>query len=230
MFFMNAKITFFWLIASLAFANEQEYSFKNVFALPNSVILTQVAEEIPQENICSNEVQEIIENMLLLANVNRVNLSRPIMVGLAAPQIGISKKIILADTTPDGQDQKTENIKIYINPKIISHSDETILDREGCYSTSNITGIVPRYKTITLTAYDKTGNSVTETHSGLAARILQHEIDHTIGILFPERAGEDGELHIVEPEQYPEYRKNWKNWPRKCSREHWNIIKNGKSS
>lgn len=227
---MNAKIAFFLLIASFAFANEQDHFLKNVFAPPNSVTLIQVAEEIPQEKICSKEVQEIIENMLVLANVNRVDLSRPIMVGLAAPQIGISKKIILADTTSDGEDQKTENIKIYINPKIISHSEEIILDREGCYSTSNITGIVPRYKAVTLTAYDKMGNSVTETHCGLAARILQHEIDHTLGICFPERAGEDAELHIVEPEEYPEYRKNWKNWPRKCSREHWNTIKNGKSS
>jgi len=107
-------------------------------------------------------------------------------VGLAAPQIGISKQLIVADSG-DG------NVLQLINPCIV----ETVgscLDVEGCLSIPGVFGEVSRAVMITVKALEKSGREIEFVAEGLLARILQHEIDHLHGTLFIDRAG-----RLLEP-------------------------------
>lgn len=108
-------------------------------------------------------------------------------IGLAAPQIGISKRMI-AVLVPDDE----ENIYSYalFNPKILSHSvEQTYLEGgEGCLSVDeDIPGNVPRYARITVKGTDLNGSEVKLRLKGLPAICFQHEIDHLDGIMFYDR-------------------------------------------
>ena len=96
-------------------------------------------------------------------------------VGIAAPQCGILKQIIivLVESEP----------KVFINPEIISVSDETDLADEGCLSIPSKFVTKYRRKSITLKYRDLKGHPHIETYDGFAARVLQHEIDHLHGVL-----------------------------------------------
>ena len=105
-------------------------------------------------------------------------------VGLAAPQVNVSKRIFALHLTQD----KEEPISfVAINPKIISHSVEKtyLTGGEGCLSVDrNIEGYVPRNSRITIKAFDKNGNEFKKRLRGLAAIAFQHELDHLNGIMF----------------------------------------------
>lgn len=111
-------------------------------------------------------------------------------IGLAAPQIGISKRMIAV--------YLTDNNKLYeyalFNPKIVSHSVQlTYLEGgEGCLSVDeDIPGNVPRYARIQVTGIDLDGNEVKLRLQGLPAICFQHEIDHLDGILFYDRINKE---------------------------------------
>ncbi len=100
-------------------------------------------------------------------------------IGLAAPQVGMMKKLIVTDTLEEG-----EKIAL-VNPKIISRSDEKCVMTEGCLSIPGVEGEVTRSASIEVTANDpETGEEYTFKASGLLARCIQHEIDHLEGTLF----------------------------------------------
>ncbi len=105
-------------------------------------------------------------------------------IGLAAPQLGINKKMIAIYVTD-------ENDKLYnyalFNPKIISHSTQRsfLASGEGCLSVDrDVPGIVPRYAKITVKATDLEGKEVNLRLKGLPAIVFQHEIDHLNGVMF----------------------------------------------
>lgn len=105
-------------------------------------------------------------------------------IGLAAPQIDVPKRIFALHITEiEGEPLSF----IAINPKIVSHSvEQTYLSSgEGCLSVDrDIKGFVPRYKRITISAYDLDGKSFKKRLKGLAAIAFQHELDHLNGIMF----------------------------------------------
>lgn len=102
-------------------------------------------------------------------------------VGLAAPQVGVGKQIVVALISDDivGESQP----KCFINPEILSHSEETEICEEGCLSIPETFVQVQRYKSITIKYRDLRGRPRVETYENLEARILQHEIDHLFGKL-----------------------------------------------
>ncbi|GMV66356.1 MAG: peptide deformylase [Candidatus Omnitrophica bacterium] len=102
-------------------------------------------------------------------------------IGLAAPQVGLSQRIILADTREPG-----EKIAL-INPEITWVSEEHSGMREGCLSIPGVEGEVFRPEKIRATARTLDGKQVDLEAEGLFARVLQHEIDHLNGILFIDR-------------------------------------------
>src|SRR5690625_56068 len=111
-------------------------------------------------------------------------------IGLAAPQIGLLKRMFVMHVT-DEKDKLT-SFGIF-NPKIVSHSiEETYLENgEGCLSVDRpIPGIVPRYARITMKGIDIDGEKTTMRLKGLPAIVAQHEIDHLNGILFYDRIPE----------------------------------------
>lgn len=101
-------------------------------------------------------------------------------VGLAAPQINQSLKIVVLD---DGN-----GLIELINPEMLSHSDETEMGVEGCLSVPGYYGSVSRYKKIKVRALNRHGKIVVYEPEGFLARIFQHEIDHLYGTLFIEKA------------------------------------------
>jgi len=103
-------------------------------------------------------------------------------IGLAAPQVGISKRIIVVDT-----DLKGQRILALVNPEIIEKSKEKDKDEEGCLSFPGIFLEIKRSKKVKVKALDINGEKVELTADGLLARVFQHEIDHLDGILFIDR-------------------------------------------
>ncbi|MEO8785130.1 MAG: peptide deformylase [Candidatus Saccharimonadales bacterium] len=204
--------------------NPKEFELKLVS--PNTEVLNQVSEEISPEAISHKATQELIDAMLRVANGEQGDKKRRTMVGLSAPQVGISKRVIVVDTASTGMGE-TPVLKAYVNPAIVSMSEQTEAGREGCFSTGNVCGNVDRSSEVTIEAYDRQGNQVTETWTGFTARIFQHEIDHLDGVRFPDRITDDAKLHWVEPDKFGEYRTEWANWDVLCSRSTWDGIKSG---
>jgi peptide deformylase len=104
-------------------------------------------------------------------------------IGLAAPQIGVLKRVIIYDL-----DEDSPGIVALCNPEIVEASEECELDDEGCLSLPGITIPISRPCTVTCEAQTLTGRTVRIEADGLHARLLQHEIDHLDGVLMLDRA------------------------------------------
>lgn len=107
--------------------------------------------------------------------------------GIAAPQIGINKKIAIIKVEKERCKYKyckEVSLTIMINPKWIPLSNETYEEFEGCLSVPSIRGIVKRYKNIQITYYNEKAQKITKRVSGFTARDIQHECDHLDGIVF----------------------------------------------
>ncbi len=103
-------------------------------------------------------------------------------VGLAAPQVGVTQRVIVVD--PRETDVKPLGL---VNPIIIASADELDRGEEGCLSIPGLKDIVERPAGIILEALDADGKAVRLEAEGLLARVLQHEIDHLDGVLFVDR-------------------------------------------
>tara|TARA_B100000768_G_C11175271_1_gene330544 strand:- start:232 stop:825 length:594 start_codon:yes stop_codon:yes gene_type:complete len=117
-------------------------------------------------------------------------------VGLAAPQIGLSIRLFLVDTSPFADDdeysvEEQEKLKrfkrTFINAKIIEETGEEWSFNEGCLSIPNVREEVLRQPVIKVEYQDENFESHTETFDGLIARVIQHEYDHIEGILFTDK-------------------------------------------
>ena len=107
-------------------------------------------------------------------------------IGLAAPQVHLSKRIIIF-RNPDVEEKEKIQITPLINPNFNPIGDEKDDDWEGCLSIPGMQGLVSRYKKISYYGYDLEGNKIENIAEGLHARVVQHEIDHLDGILYTSR-------------------------------------------
>lgn len=193
---------------------------------PESQSLNEISHAVSVDEFTSTETRELIAGMFLVAKGLQSDAQKPTMVGLAAPQLGLHKRVILVDVTATGSGSEPL-LRVYINPVIVSHSPDYEIGREGCFSTSSICGVVPRFREVTIEAFDEEGNRLNETHTGFTARIFQHEIDHLDGVRFPDRITDDANLHWVEPNAFGAYRERWSEWDVRCDRETWERLKKG---
>jgi peptide deformylase len=112
-------------------------------------------------------------------------------IGLAAPQIDVSQRLVVMDLGVEGEDGKRHfNVKkplFLINPEITWKSEETAVRQEGCLSLPGLWGDVERPAAVKVRYTDRDGQVVEQEAQGLLAVCLQHEIDHLDGVLFPER-------------------------------------------
>lgn len=201
-------------------------TLSDVFVKPNNPILIKLAQAIPQAEITNSKTKGNIRKMLNVALGEQMDSAKPLLVGLAAPQIGISQRIILVDIKANGKGI-VGDLRVYINPEIVEVSKETAEWYEGCFSTDRVCGVVERPISVTIKAFTPEGRKVVEKHSGYTARIFQHEIDHLNGKEFVSHITDDNKLHWVEDEQFPEYRnkEGWRNWKYLCPRAKWMQIK-----
>lgn len=153
-------------------------------------VLREVAVEVPLP--ASEEDKRILQEMLeFVINSQDPELAEKFElrpgVGVAAPQIGISKRMFAVHVT-DEQDQ-LYSMGLF-NPRIVSHSiEETHLEGgEGCLSVDrDIPGLVPRYSRITVKGTNLEGEEVSLRLRGIVAIVFQHELDHLNGIMFYDR-------------------------------------------
>ncbi|HEX2204908.1 MAG TPA: peptide deformylase [Longimicrobium sp.] len=105
-------------------------------------------------------------------------------IGLAAPQVGISKRIIVVDVNEPGVEPFA-----LLNPRIVESSAALDRAEEGCLSIPGVAAVVERPATVTVEGLDRFGKPVRMEAEGMLARCLQHEIDHLDGVLFIDRLG-----------------------------------------
>lgn len=118
-------------------------------------------------------------------------------VGLAAPQVNASKQMFALHLTDENDNEISF---VAINPKIVSHSvEKTYLSSgEGCLSVDrDVEGFVPRYKRITIKAFDENGKEFKKRLNGLAAIVFQHELDHLNGIMFYDHINEQNPFEEI---------------------------------
>ncbi len=114
-------------------------------------------------------------------------------IGLAAPQIGISERIIVVKVE--------DSVYCLVNPKITKKSGKAVC-YEGCLSVPGVEAPVERYGEVLVQALDKTGKPVSINADGLLAVVFQHEIDHLDGILFVEKVKDPSEIRIKSKEDH----------------------------
>lgn len=124
----------------------------------------------------SREVKEITPRILTLLDDMAETMKAYDGVGLAAPQVGVLRRIVVIDVG--------EGLVEMINPKIIKASEETQRGEEGCLSCEGRNGFVVRPNKVTATALNRQGELVTYEAEGLFARAICHECDHLEGRLF----------------------------------------------
>jgi len=129
-----------------------------------------------------DEVREIAGDMLdTLADAEGV--------GLAGPQVGVSRRIIVVHPPPPVPDEVREEPRVLLNPEIVEKGGPVVAAEEGCLSIPEVYETVRRPDRVRVRAKDLEGREIEISVEGMASRILQHEIDHLDGVLFVDRIG-----------------------------------------
>ena len=162
-------------------------------------ILLQKAK--PVEDITGNKTKKIIHDMT-------ETMLEAKGIGLAAPQIHINRQIIIFRDSEE-VDEKQIKITALINPKFTITTDKTEDNWEGCLSIPGMLGLVKRFFKIQYEGFDMKGNIIKRKAEGLHARVVQHEYDHLMGILYTSRLVNKSAFGYAE--EIEEYWKNKKN-------------------
>ena len=182
---------------------------RTIVTLPEPVLRRKARPVIKFDKDLQTLIEDMVDTMRAAPGV-----------GLAAPQVGISERVIVVEyaepptPTPlprgegqgvrEGEEPKEVKPKLYVmvNPEILKTSQETVLGVEGCLSIPNLVGEVERHAMVQIKGLNRHGKPVKVKADGWLARIFQHEIDHLNGVLFTDRATRVWQPpQEVEPEQ-----------------------------
>lgn len=150
--------------------------------------LRQTAEPVDLAQVSDPEFQQLIDDMI-------ETMHDADGVGLAAPQIGLSRQLFVYLHFDDSGDSEE---KALLNPAIEPEKGNMVEDWEGCLSIPDLHGLVPRHPAVWVHGHDRHGNVVRYRADGLNARILQHEFDHLNGIVFLDRMRDLRSLSYTE--------------------------------
>ena len=134
-------------------------------------VLRKRAESVTR--ILTSDTQKLIEHM-------KVVMRKANGLGLAAPQVGVSQRVIVYEID--------DQVHVLVNPIISGGRGEQLEPMEGCLSIPNLHGVVKRFQEIKIKGQDHRGRPVSKKVTDLEARVIQHEVDHLDGILFIDRA------------------------------------------
>jgi len=151
----------------------------------NHPALHTIAEEVTLEEFADGTVAKILRDLRLA--IKTYDVDGYAAVAIAAPQIGVSKRIFLIEDQSKNEPDRLPTV-IAINPTFIKKSKKMQELSEGCLSLPDTYGIVRRHRNVTLKALDEHGQVFERGAGGLLSQIMQHEYDHLDGILFPDRA------------------------------------------
>jgi peptide deformylase len=109
--------------------------------------------------------------------------------GIAAPQIGVSQRVVIFEVRENPRYPHVSPVPytVLVNPELTPLDDEMEEGWEGCLSVPGMRGLVPRYRRLRYRGYDLRGSPIDRTVEGFHARVVQHEVDHLDGILYPQR-------------------------------------------
>ena len=160
--------------------------------------IRQQAAPLRSEEIQSSDIQHLIDDMI-------GSMREYDGVGLAAPQIHVSKQIAVIEVVNNSRYPGMPNVPltVLINPRIISRSKELIEDWEGCLSIPDLRGMVPRNESLVCEMLDRTGKNIKIEAQGFFARVIQHEWDHLQGQVYLDRMSNLRSLtHLTEFVRY----------------------------
>ena len=142
--------------------------------------LLQVAR--PVSRFDTPELHELLQDM-------RDTMLHLNGAGLAAPQIGVGLQVVMFELAhnPRYPDADPVPFTILVNPVLTPLGDEVSEDWEGCLSVPGLRGQVPRYNRLRYQGVDPYGRPIDRTVEGFHARVVQHEVDHLLGVLYPMR-------------------------------------------
>lgn len=143
-------------------------------------VLLQVAQ--PVERFDTPELRELLQDMKdTMASLNGA--------GLAAPQIGVSLQVVIFGVGKNPRYPQAEEVPYteLLNPVLEPLSDVMEEGWEGCLSVPGMRGLVPRYVDLRYRGVDPKGEPIDRTVNGFHARVVQHEVDHLLGVLYPMR-------------------------------------------
>mmetsp|Transcript_6710 Transcript_6710/g.7280 ORF Transcript_6710/g.7280 Transcript_6710/m.7280 type:complete len:258 (+) Transcript_6710:88-861(+) len=144
--------------------------------------------EIEEDELKSGEISKLAKEMFLVMYATEG-------VGLAAPQVGINKRLMVYNESGDKTKWLQETVMV--NPKIIEFSEAQDNETEGCLSFPGMNGEVIRSKWIKVEAQNLKGKTFKKKFKGWEARIFQHEYDHLDGVLYPDRLTEEGKEQVT---------------------------------
>jgi len=111
-------------------------------------------------------------------------------VGLAAPQVNVSKRVIVVEFGSEEDESIPPTLYAIVNPRITTFSQDVVSGAEGCLSIPGLIGEVERPRSITIEGKNRHGEPFKMKAEGWLARVFQHEVDHINGMLFTDRASE----------------------------------------
>jgi peptide deformylase len=177
----------------------------NIIALPNP----HLRQRSKRVGIVTKDILDIVEQMKLATLDWEDSREYEVGVALAAIQLDHLVRIVVIRDDFEAKDNK--NFTVFINPEITKFEGKIVEDYEGCLSIKDIYGRVPRYEKVRVKAIGIDGKQLRVTASGFLARVFQHEVDHTNGILFIDHIKEtpsafftlnqDGHLEEIDHEQ-----------------------------
>lgn len=157
----------------------------DIISLPNK----HLRERSKKVGIITDEVKKLVEDMKSATIDWENSRDHEVGVALAAVQVDQLLRIVVIRNDFDNKSDKT--FTIFINPEITKYEGRIEQDFEGCLSVPDIYGKVPRYSKVRVRAQDIDGRFFRVTAEGFLARVFQHEIDHTNGIVFIDRIKDD---------------------------------------
>jgi len=156
---------------------------REIITLPDPVLRLK-ARKVPA---VTEDVRSLIDDMVETMRVAPG-------VGLAAPQVGDSRRVIVVEYAEppeqEGEPSRPPKLFALVNPEIVRHSPDQVAGVEGCLSVPGYLGEVERFESLTLKGLNRQGEPVRIKASGWLARVFQHEIDHLDGTLFIDRASD----------------------------------------
>jgi peptide deformylase len=164
-------------------------TLRNIASLPDPILRRKARPVTAFDKDLQTLIDDMIETMRAAPGV-----------GLAAPQVSISRRLIVVEYAEEEEQEPGEveaekevievKPKLYVlaNPEIVKASEETVFGVEGCLSIPGVVGEVERNLKVQVKALNRRGKPMRLKAEGWLARILQHEIDHLNGVLFPDRA------------------------------------------
>ena len=157
---------------------------EDIITLPNPHLRTKSANVFPDDTTA-----QLIKDMTSAALDWEDSRPHEISAALAAVQIDRLERVVIVRS--DFEDKSHREFTILINPKIVKYEGDVVADYEGCLSIKSVYGKVPRHTKIRVKALDETGAEVRFRAEGFLARVIQHEIDHTNGIVFIDHIRDD---------------------------------------